>query len=324
MTPTMCRVVALVCGMSLLEAGSAWLPVPPRVPTARACTSTQLLAAAGDSAGVGGRPDLVSMKRSFETSMDNKLIMEYVTELRARKTLLVKSLEETGGIITDEIYSIMEELALVDPSSGCGTGSDKGKSHYCAMLRGHWIAASTIIPNVPYVYGPGEKASSAGSAKRDGPTCTLGELVSVVSEATDNTGGASVEYDTATPVRPLRARISALMNTVKDGEMPTVVAVAGFSPAAEGEASEDGAVRGRGKWGVKGGHHLRWQFDTLNVDLGGDKIVKANGDDGAGGGGGAGRDVYEFFLDQSMLILAWKDAPKKEDAIVFVRDEVPR
>ena len=57
-------------------------------------------------------------------------------ELRARKALLLKSLEETGGIISDEMYSIMEELALVNPSSGCGAGSDKGKSHYCAMLRG--------------------------------------------------------------------------------------------------------------------------------------------------------------------------------------------
>lgn len=179
---------------------------------------------------------------------------------------------------------------------------------------------------MPYVYGPGEKTSSASSTNRDGPTCTLGELVSVVSEVTDSTGSASVEYDTTTPVRPLRARISALMNTVKDGEMPTVVAVAGFSPAANDGTFEDGAVRGRGKWGVKGGYHLRWEFDTLNVDLGGDRIVKADGGEGAGGGGGggAGRDVYEFFLDQNMMILAWKDAPKKEDAVVFVRDEVPR
>lgn len=179
---------------------------------------------------------------------------------------------------------------------------------------------------MPYVYGPGEKAgtaSNAASTNGDGPTCTLGELVSVVSEgAKDGTGGGAVDYDTATPVRPLRARISALMNTVKDGEMPTVVAVAGFLPsaAAGGATAEDGAVRGRGKWGVKGGYHLRWEFDTMNVDLGGDRIVKAGG----GGGGDAGRDLYEFFLDQNMLILAWKDAPKKEDAVVFVRDEVPR
>lgn len=181
-------------------------------------------------------------------------------------------------------------------------------------------------------------------------------------------------------MRPLRARISALTNTVKDGEMPTVVTVAGFSPAAEAQPvkagpaagadaaggedpkdaqakalaaamveaaarepraaaaaggagvraegfgrvadvvlTEDGAVRGRGKWGVRGGYHLRWEFNTMNLDLGGDKIVKAGGEEGDGG-----RDLYEFFLDQNMLILAWKDAPKKEDAVVFVRDEVPR
>eukprot|EP00752_Nemacystus_decipiens_P012974 g11480.t1 len=335
MAPTLYPMIALGCGVSLLQGCSAWLPVSPRAATTgRVCKSRPPQVAAGDAVGGGGRPDLVSMKRSFETSMDNKLIMEYVTELRARKALLLKSLEETGGIITDEIYRIMEELALVNPSSGCGAGSDKGKSHYCAMLRGHWIAASTIVPNVPYVFGPGEKAgtaSSAASTDGDGPTCTLGELVSVVSEATGGTGDAggttTVEYDDATPVRPLRTRISALMNTVKDGEMPTVVAVAGFSPAADGATTEDGAVRGRGKWGVMGGYHLRWEFDTMNVDLGGDRIVKANGGGagaGAGAGGGARRDVYEFFLDQNMMILAWKDAPNKEDAVVFVRDEVPR
>lgn len=81
MTPTPCRMVTLVCGLSLFQAGSAWLPVSARpVATApRACASSQLRAAAGDSAG---RPDLLSMKRSFETSMDNKLIMEYVTVSR--------------------------------------------------------------------------------------------------------------------------------------------------------------------------------------------------------------------------------------------------
>lgn len=191
---------------------------------------------------------------------------------------------------------------------------------------GHWIAASTIVPNVPYAYGPGEKASSPSSLDGDGPTCTLGELVSAISGGKDSTGAgagagsATVEYDAATPVHPLRARISALNNKVKDDEMPTVVTVAGFSQAADVSTAGDGAVRGRGKWGVMGGYHLRWEFQTMNVDLGGDRIVKAHGE----GAGGAGRDVYEFFLDQSMMIVAWKDAPKKEDAVVFIRDEVPR
>lgn len=179
------------------------------------------------------------------------------------------------------------------------------------------------------MYELGEKAgSSYGTPDGDGPTCTLGELVSVVSGGKGGAGGtgdsATAEYDDATPVRPFRARISALANTVKDGEMPTVVAVAGFAPAAGAKSAgvattDDGAVRGRGKWAVMGGYHLRWDFGTLNLDLGGDRIVKADGT-----GGGAGRDVYEFFLDQNMMILAWKDAPKKEDAVVFVRDEVPR
>lgn len=57
-------------------------------------------------------------------------------ELRSRKALLLSRLEESGGIITKDIYPIMEELALVNPSSGCGVGDDQGKSHYGAMLPG--------------------------------------------------------------------------------------------------------------------------------------------------------------------------------------------
>lgn len=80
MAPAPYRMVALVCGLSLFHGGSAWLPVSPRAgTTARSCRSTQLRAASGGSGGGGGRPDLVSMKRLFETSMDSKLIMEYVT-----------------------------------------------------------------------------------------------------------------------------------------------------------------------------------------------------------------------------------------------------
>ena len=217
----------------------------------------------------------------------------------------------------------------------------------------------------------------------------------------------SGDFDKSSPVRPLRARLSALNNTVKDGEMPTVVTVAGFCPAAtanpiaaaaagekeEGEVGvdqrkegsggggsngdgsgvagkddvaealaaaiasadqgpraaaaaggagvraegfgrgvdetatllEDGAIRGRGQWGVKGGYHLRWEFDTMNVDLGGDRISPVEAVGGEGGGGWGGRDLYEFFLDQNMFIMAWKgNAPKAKDAVVFVRDEVPR
>lgn len=80
MASALCRMAALGCGLSFLQGGSAWLPVSPRAATtARPCPSRPLQAAAEESVGGGGRPDLVSMKRSFETSMDNKLIMEYVT-----------------------------------------------------------------------------------------------------------------------------------------------------------------------------------------------------------------------------------------------------
>lgn len=57
-------------------------------------------------------------------------------ELRARKELLLMSLSRTSGVITKEIYTIMEELALVNPSGGCGSGGDAGRAHYTAMLGG--------------------------------------------------------------------------------------------------------------------------------------------------------------------------------------------
>lgn len=201
---------------------------------------------------------------------------------------------------------------------------------------GNWIAASTIVPNVRYTYGKGESpppgSSSPSSDNLDGrSTCTLEELSMAIS------GNECVgDYEPSSPVRPLRARISALNNTVKKGEMPTVVALAGFAPGDDegGVGREEGAVRGRGIWGVKGANHLRWEFDTMNVDLGGDKILKteASGgkkadaaDSSEGAGHWGGRSVYEFFLDQNMLIVAWKgDLPKAEDAVVFVREEVPR
>lgn len=70
------------------------------------------------------------------TSTMSAFVTYALQELRARKALLLSSLELSGGVITDDIYPIMEELALVNPSSGCGLAKDKGKSHYCAMLPG--------------------------------------------------------------------------------------------------------------------------------------------------------------------------------------------
>lgn len=126
--------------------------------------------------------------------------------------------------------------------------------------------------------------------------------------------------------------------------MPTVVAVAGFayddacSKGTEGTetSSEAGALRGRGRWVARGKNRLRWEFDTMNLDLGGDKILKTEAvevteeqgvlkSSGSDGGKWGGRDLYEFFLDQDMFIMAWKgESPRAEDAMVFVRDGVPR
>lgn len=252
-----------------------------------------------------------------------------------------------------------------------------------------------MVPNVPFVYGQGEKGPSSPAASMlpsngSGPTCTLAELSSALA-ATRCLG----DFDPSMPVRPLRARLSALQNTVKDGALPILVAIAGFSPATEaapyapppaadttaeeeeeeeeeveeemdeeamgralqaaidaadrgpraaaaaggagvrsegfGRSSDlgvDGAVRSRGTWGVMGKNHLRWEFDTVGVDVGGSKIVQtepSGGGEGGEGGAWGGRDLYEFFLDQNMFIVAWKgDSPKAEDAVVFVREEMPR
>ena len=203
---------------------------------------------------------------------------------------------------------------------------------------GHWISASTIIPTVPYVYGEGEPGPSSTSlpSNGSGPTCTLGRLTLAVSgrECRDEA------FDPSAAVRPLRARLSALANTVAKGQMPTVVLVAGFAPASKAVQStaenekrkETGAVRARGRWAALGENHLRWEFETVNVDLGGDRIVKVGAEAFRGQGGVAeegseegGRNLYEFFLDQDMFIMAWKgDSPRAEGAVVFVRDEIPR
>lgn len=84
--------VAVMCSLSLLHASTAWLPLTlPKAGTGAASAaaaanlrrqppqSTRLWSGAGEGDGGGGRPDLALMKRSFEGSMDNKLIMEYVT-----------------------------------------------------------------------------------------------------------------------------------------------------------------------------------------------------------------------------------------------------
>lgn len=91
------RIVVVVCGLDLLQGASAWQPSPLRVPTSTAGprrTVRDIVAgehhhvrqqwsalhsvADGEGGGGAARPDLESMKRAFEGTMDNKLIMEYV------------------------------------------------------------------------------------------------------------------------------------------------------------------------------------------------------------------------------------------------------
>lgn len=93
------RSIAFMCGLSMLQASSAWLPLTaPRVSTAGTSASgaaaaatahprlfreaqlqsTLLRASLEEGSGGVDRPDLASMKRAFEGTMDNKLVMEYV------------------------------------------------------------------------------------------------------------------------------------------------------------------------------------------------------------------------------------------------------
>lgn len=93
---------------------------------------------------------------------------------------------------------------------------------------------------------------------------------------------------------------------------------------------EDGTVRTRAVWEVKGENHLSWAYDRVAVESG--RQVASTTPAGAGGvevagkGGWAGieRSVFEYFLDQSMFIMAWKRDPGPEDAMVFVRDDTSR
>lgn len=170
---------------------------------------------------------------------------------------------------------------------------------------GQWIAASTIVPDVPFVYGKGEAGPtespdpSSLPSNGEGPTCTLAQLSAAIYG--HECGG---DYDSSAPVRPLRARISGRNDTTKTGEMPTTVAIAGFATEGGDPAREDGAFTARVKWGVEERNHLRWDLDTVNVDLGRDNIVKTvavgneGGRAGKGEGGmgrGGGGETYSSF-----------------------------
>lgn len=93
------RIIAVICGLELLQRASAWHPSPLRVPihtrtagqrravrdivagehhSVRQQWSALRSVADGEGVGGAGRPDLASMKRAFEGTMDNKLVMEYV------------------------------------------------------------------------------------------------------------------------------------------------------------------------------------------------------------------------------------------------------
>lgn len=39
-------------------------------------------------------------------------------------------------MITPGVFSVIEELAEINPSGGCGDSEDKGAGHYSGMLNG--------------------------------------------------------------------------------------------------------------------------------------------------------------------------------------------
>lgn len=150
MAPTLYRTIALGCGLSLLQGGSAWLPVSPNAATtARGCASRPLQAAAGDTAGGGGRPDLVSMKRSFETSMDNKLIMEYVTVSLFKFANTQQLNSSSSARVVTHVVSISERVwsAMQRSSSSNNNTKENHGDLFCTAV--HAIAVHPAAQRQP-------------------------------------------------------------------------------------------------------------------------------------------------------------------------------
>lgn len=94
------------------------------------------------------------------------------------------------------------------------------------------------------------------------------------------------------------------------------------SEPAPDAPDEDGGVKIRAVWGVEGRNHLTWALESVDVDLGQQMIrTKPVPESDEARWNGRRRNLYEYYLDQDMFILAWKnDNPGPEECVVFVRD----
>ncbi|CAM9755918.1 unnamed protein product, partial [Choristocarpus tenellus] len=228
----------------------------------------------GDSLSVEGgtpRPNLLEMRKEIEMKLgtDPKLVMEYVQELRARKSLLLSSLKENSGVVSPAIDAVLEELCLLNPSRGAGTSSkDGGVGHYNALLQGYWKGVSTLIPGIPCAPpAPDPDASIEDEwGTLDGKPCTLGSLV----DALGGTGlGAGLEGIGLDPAMPVRPRPLTLHCLSKEGNsMPRFAIAAGYAHADAGLADDvgNGVITFRGEFLAMGNNRLRWKGDRLEVN----------------------------------------------------------
>lgn len=77
-----------------------------------------------------------------------------------------------------------------------------------------------MVPGVPYSFQRGEGSQQRGGTESGPATCALGDLIHALSGHE-----CHGDFDPVTPVRPRRTRFSVLKNTVRENQMPNLVAI---------------------------------------------------------------------------------------------------